>query len=51
LDCPGGGYDVEPIVEPVAERQNIRALKAQVSHSAILLNAGAGGRHQSREQR
>jgi len=38
LDCPGGGYDVEPIVEPVAERQNIRALKAQVSHSAILLN-------------
>src|ERR1035441_2669794 len=32
LDCPGGGYDVEPIVESVAERQNIRALKTQVSH-------------------
>jgi hypothetical protein len=38
LDCPGGGYDVEPIVEPVAERQNICAFKAQVSHSSILLN-------------
>src|SRR5436190_771754 len=37
-DCPGGCYDVEPIVEPVAERQNISALKAQVSHSAILLS-------------
>src|SRR5262245_22507706 len=38
LDRPGGGYNVELVIETVAKRQDIRGLKAQVCQSAILLN-------------
>src|SRR3954451_23783148 len=38
LDRPGGGYDVEPVAEPLARGKNIRGLKAQVFQSAILFN-------------
>src|SRR5215831_3082729 len=39
LDRPGGGYDVEPVVEPVGKRQNIHGLEAQVLNSSIYLTA------------
>src|SRR5215831_14898745 len=38
LDRAGGGNDVEPVDEPIAWRQNIHRLKAQVFDCSILLN-------------
>ena len=36
LDRPGGGYDVEPVMKLLVERQDIRGPKVQVFQSGIL---------------